>query len=42
MRGLTGIGFDPRFASMLYAVIYMLLIFIPALVLYRKKIFIKI
>jgi predicted acyltransferase len=42
MKGLTGIGFDPRFASMLYAVIYMLLIFIPALVLYRRKIFIKI
>ncbi len=42
MKGLTGLGFDPKFPSMLYAVIYMLIIFIPALVLYRKKIFIKI
>ena len=42
MSGMTGIGFDPKFASMLYAVIYMLIIFIPALILYRKKIFIKI
>ena len=42
MNGLSQIGFDPKFASMLYAVIYMLIIFIPALILYRKKIFIKI
>ena len=42
MNGLTRIGFDPKFASMLYAVIYMLIIFVPALILYRKKIFIKI
>ena len=42
MEGTTGIGFDPKFASMLYALIYMLIIFIPALILYRKKIFIKI
>ena len=42
MEGMTSVGFDPRFASMLYAVMYMLLIFIPALILYRKKIFIKV
>jgi predicted acyltransferase len=42
MSGLTQVGFDPRFASMLYAIIYMLIIFIPALILYRKKIFIRI
>ena len=42
MNGMTQIGFDPRFASMLYAVIYMLIIFIPALIMYRKKIFIKV
>jgi predicted acyltransferase len=42
MNGLTQVGLDPRFVSMLYAIIYMLIIFIPALILYRKKIFIKI
>jgi len=42
MSGLTSVGFDPKFASMLYAVLYMLIIFIPALILYRKKIFIKV
>ena len=42
MSGLTPLGFDPRFLSMLYAIIYMLIIFIPALIMYRKKIFIKI
>ncbi|MCK5137603.1 MAG: DUF5009 domain-containing protein [Bacteroidales bacterium] len=42
MNSLTPLGLDPRFVSMLYAVIYMLIIFIPALIMYRKKIFIKI
>ncbi len=42
MSTFTQIGFDPRFASMLYAVIYMLIIFLPALFMYRKKLFIKI
>ncbi len=42
MNGMTSIGFDPKFGSMLYAVIYMLIIFIPALILYRKKIFIRV
>lgn len=42
MSGMAQIGFDPKFASMLYAVMYMLIIFIPALIMYRKKIFIRI
>ena len=42
MDGMTSVGFDPRFASFLYALIYMLIIFVPALILYRKKIFIKV
>jgi predicted acyltransferase len=42
MEAATGIGLNPKFASMCYAILYMLLIFIPALILYRKKIFIKV
>lgn len=42
MEMLGTAGLDPKFASLLYAVLYMLLIFIPALILYRRKIFIKI
>jgi predicted acyltransferase len=42
MSGLTTIGFHAKLASLLYAVIYMLIIFIPAYILYRKKIFIKV
>ena len=42
MNGLTQIGMDPRLASLLYALLYMLIIFVPALILYRKKIFIKV
>lgn len=42
MSSLTPLGLDPRFVSMLYAMIYMLIIFIPALIMYRKKIFIKV
>jgi len=42
MNGFTQMGIDPKFASMLYALIYMLIIFIPALIMYRKKIFIRI
>ncbi|MEN8201571.1 MAG: heparan-alpha-glucosaminide N-acetyltransferase domain-containing protein [Bacteroidota bacterium] len=42
MSGTTQVGFDPKFSSMLYALIYMLIIFIPALIMYRKKIFIRI
>ena len=41
MEGTTGIGVSAKLASFLYAVIYMLIIYIPAYILYRKKIFIK-
>jgi predicted acyltransferase len=39
--GLSHAGFDPRFASLLYALLFVGINFIPALILYRKKIFIK-
>lgn len=42
MSGLTSLGLAPEFVSMLYAVIYMLIIFIPALILYRRRIFIRV
>jgi predicted acyltransferase len=42
MDGLTGIGLAPKFVSMVYAIIYMLIIYIPAYILYRYKIFIKV
>jgi len=35
------IGIEPKLASFIYAIIYMLLIYIPTYILYRKKIFIK-
>ena len=41
MDGMTGIGISAKLASFLYAVIYMLIIYIPAYILYKKKIFIK-
>jgi predicted acyltransferase len=41
MDGMTGIGVAPKLASFMYAIIYMLIIYIPAYILYRKKIFIK-
>lgn len=42
MSGLTSIGLAPKFVSMMYAILYMLVIFIPALILYRRKIFIRV
>jgi len=42
MDGVTSIGIAPKLASMLYAIIYMLIIFVPAYILYRKRIFIKV
>ncbi len=42
MNGLTSIGVDPKMASFLYAILYMLIIFVPAYYLYKKKIFIKV
>jgi predicted acyltransferase len=37
----TSLGMAPKVASMIYAIVYVCIIFIPALILYRKKIFIK-
>ena len=37
----TDMGLGDKFVSMLYAILYVCIIFIPALILYRKKIFIK-
>ena len=42
MDGLTNIGIAPKLASFGYSVFYMLIIYIPAWVLYKKKIFIKV
>ncbi|WNJ21325.1 DUF5009 domain-containing protein [Pontibacter sp. G13] len=42
MGGMTGLGVGAKFASMLYAVLYMLVIYLPAHWLYRKEIFIKV
>jgi predicted acyltransferase len=42
MDGMTGAGMDPRLASFIYAILYMLVIYIPAYILYKKKIFIKV
>jgi len=39
--GLTGLGLAPKFVSFLYAVCYMLVCYIPAYILYKKKIYIK-
>ena len=41
VQGMTNIGFDPRLASLLYALFFVCINFIPAWILYRKKIFIK-
>ncbi len=41
MDGLTGLGLASKFVSFLYAVCYMLVCYIPAYYLYKKKIFIK-
>jgi predicted acyltransferase len=38
---ITGIGMGEKFTSMLYALIYVCVVFIPAVILFRKKIFIK-
>ena len=38
---LISIGIYPKIASLLYAVIYVLIIYVPASYLFKKKIFIK-
>jgi len=40
-NGLVNLGVTPNLASFLWAIVYMLICFIPAYILYRKKIFIK-
>ena len=42
MDGTTGAGMPPKLASLAYAVLYMLIIYVPAYLLYRKRIFIKV
>jgi predicted acyltransferase len=42
MDGVTSIGIAPKLASLLYAIIYMLIIYVPAYILYRKRIFLKV
>ncbi|MFD1143317.1 acyltransferase family protein [Larkinella insperata] len=41
VSALTSLGFDPRFASMGYALFFVAVNFLPAYLLYRKRIFIK-
>lgn len=41
LAGMTAIGFSIKFASMVYAILYVALNFLPAWILYKKKIFIK-
>lgn len=42
MDGLTAVGLPPKLVSMLYAILYMCIIYIPAYILYRKRIFIRV
>jgi len=42
MDGMTSAGIPPKLASLAYAIMYTLIIYIPACLLYRKKIFIKV
>lgn len=41
VTGLSSVGPSPQFWSMIYALLFVLVNFIPAYLLYRKKIFIK-
>jgi predicted acyltransferase len=41
MDFLTGTGFEPKFASFLFAFLYIGVFYIPAWIMYKKKIFIK-
>jgi predicted acyltransferase len=41
VNGLTNVGADPRLASLLYALLFVGINFIPGWLLYKKKIFIK-
>jgi predicted acyltransferase len=41
MNLFTGMGIEPKFVSLIAALLYIGILFIPAWILYRKKIFIK-
>jgi predicted acyltransferase len=41
MEAMTGIGLPAKLVSLMYAIMYMLIIYIPTYILYRKKVFIK-
>ncbi len=41
MEAMSSIGMSMKMSSLLYALIYMLIIFIPAYILYKRKIYIK-
>lgn len=41
MDGLTAVGLPPKLASLMYAILYMYIIYIPVYILYRKRIFIR-
>lgn len=41
MQAMTQAGMEPKLASFIYALFFVCINFIPALILYRKKIFIK-
>lgn len=41
MEGLVELGMEPKLASFLYSITFVLICYIPAYILYKKKIFIK-
>jgi predicted acyltransferase len=41
LTAASGAGLDPKMASMMYALSYVLLLFIPAYLLYKRRIFIR-
>ena len=41
VESMINIGVYPKLASLFYAIIYVIIIYIPAYYLYKKKIFIK-
>jgi len=42
MENITSMGVAPELASLMYAIIYVLIIYIPAYLLYRRRIYIKV
>jgi len=42
MNGMTGMGVPAKLASLIYAIIYTLIIYIPVYILYQRRIFIKV